>query len=36
MLDTLDLTLSLDRDTYVHELTRRQIQLRRRLEDRNA
>ena len=28
MLDTLDLTLSLDRDTYVHELTRRQIQLR--------
>ena len=28
MLDTMDLTLSLDRDTYVHELTRRQIQLR--------
>lgn len=28
MLNTLDLTLSLDRDTYVHELTRRQIQLR--------
>ena len=36
MLDTLDLTLSLDRDTGVPELTSRLIQLRRRLEDRNA
>ncbi len=36
MLDTLDLTLPLDRDAGVPELTRRQIQLRRRLEDRNA
>lgn len=28
MLETLDLTLSLDRETYVQEVTRRQIQLR--------
>ena len=28
MLDTLDLTKSLDRDTYVREMTRRQVQLR--------
>ena len=28
MLDALDLSQSLDRDTYVHELTRRQVQLR--------
>jgi polyphosphate kinase 2 (PPK2 family) len=28
MLETLDLSLSLDRDTYVQEVTRRQIQLR--------
>src|SRR5204862_8114261 len=28
MLETLDLTRSLDRDAYVRELTRRQIQLR--------
>ena len=28
MLDTIDLTLALDRESYVRELTRRQVQLR--------